>query len=93
MSYNLGASAIFALFPRFNLMLEWVGPFEDNINDSGKARRQFQPVISPGVRAAVVNEEKLQVVVGAAAPIGLNRNADNLAAFLYLSIEHDFTKR
>lgn len=89
-SYNLGASGIFALFPRFHLMLEWLGPFEDNINDSGKARRQFQPILSPGFRAAVVNEEKLQIVVGAAAAIGLNRKADNLGGFLYLSVEHDF---
>lgn len=89
-SYNLGASGIFALFPRFHLMLEWVGQFEQSIDDSGKAIRQFQPVISPGFRAAVVNEEKLQIVVGAAAPIGLNRNANNVAAFLYFSVEHDF---
>jgi hypothetical protein len=89
-SYSLGASGIFALFPRFHLMLEWVGEFEQDIDDSGKTKREFQPVISPGVRAAVVNEEKLQVVVGAAAPIGLNRKADNHGAFLYLSIEHDF---
>jgi hypothetical protein len=92
-SYNLGASGIFAWFPRFHLMLEWLGPFEESINDSGKARREFQPVISPGFRAAVVNEEKLQLVVGAAAPIGLNRKADNLGAFLYFSVEHDFIKR
>ena len=92
-SYNLGASAIFALFPRFHLMLEWLGQFEDSIDDSGKARRQFQPVISPGFRAAVVNEEKLQIVMGAAAPIGLNRKADNLGAFLYFSVEHDFIRK
>jgi hypothetical protein len=89
----LGASAIFALFPRFHLMLEWLGQFEDSIDDSGKARRQFQPVISPGFRAAVVNEEKLQIVMGAAAPIGLNRKADNLGAFLYFSVEHDFIRK
>jgi hypothetical protein len=71
-------------------MLEWVGEFEQDIDDSGKVKREFQPVISPGFRAAVVNEEKLQVVIGAAAPIGLNRKADNYGAFLYLSIEHDF---
>ena len=92
-SYNLGLSGIFALLPRFHLMLEWLGPFEESINDSGKARRQFQPVISPGFRAAVVNEEKLQIVVGAATPIGLNRKADNLGAFLYFSVEHDFIRK
>jgi hypothetical protein len=48
----------------------------------------FNPVISPGFRTAVVNEEDLQIVVGAALPIGLNRNSDNLSAFLYFSIEH-----
>ncbi len=89
-SYNLGASAIFAILPRFQLMLEWVGPFEESINDRGKATREFMPILSPGFRAAVVNEEKLQVVVGAAAPIGLNHNATNVGALLYLSIEHNF---
>jgi len=88
-SYNLGASGIYALFPRFHLMLEWLGNFEDGINDNGRRERNFVPILSPGFRAAVVNEEKLQVVVGAAAPIGLNRNASNYGALLYLSIEHD----
>ena len=89
-SYNLGASGIFALLPRLHLMLEWVGNFEQEINDSGRVTRAFMPVISPGLRAAVVNEEKLQIVIGAAAPIGLNHKADNYGAFLYLSVEHDF---
>ncbi len=47
-------------------------------------------VISPGFRAAVVNEEKMQVVGGAAAPIGRNRKADNHRVFLYLAVEQIF---
>ena len=47
------------------------------------------PIIAPGFRVAVVNEDKLQIVVGAAMPVGLSRKADNHGAFLYLSIEHD----
>jgi hypothetical protein len=88
-SYNTGASAIFAILPRLHLMMEWLGIFEQSINDFGRRERAFKPTISPGFRAAVINEEKLQVVVGAASPIGLNRKADNHGAFLYLSIEHD----
>lgn len=88
-SYNVGASGIYALLPRLHLMLEWVGIFEESIDDAGRAERAFKPTISPGLRAAVVNEEKLQVVVGAAMPVGLNGKADNQGAFLYLSIEHD----
>jgi hypothetical protein len=91
-SYNLGASGIFALWPRFHLMLEWIGLFDQSIDDNGRPKREFLPTIAPGFRAAVVNQEKLQVVVGAAMPVGLNRKADNHGAFLYLSVEHDFTK-
>jgi hypothetical protein len=88
-SYNIGTSGIYALFPRFHLMLEWIGNFEESINDAGRVAHAFEPVLSPGFRAAVINEEKLQVVMGAAMPIGLNRKANNQGAFLYLSIEHD----
>lgn len=88
-SGNLGGSAIYALFPRFHLMLEWVGIFDQGFSDTGKRERSFLSTLSPGFRTAIVNEDKLQIVTGAALPIGLNRKTDNLGAFLYLSIEHD----
>jgi hypothetical protein len=69
-------------------MLEWIGFFDDNINDVGKAERSFKPLILPGIRAAVINAEGLQIVAGAGVPIGLNREANNLGAFLYFSIDH-----
>jgi hypothetical protein len=84
----VGGSAIYALLPRLHLMLEWLGIIQDNINGSGRAVRTFNPLLSPGFRAAVVNEEDLQIVAGAAVPIGLNRQVNNYGAFLYLSIEH-----
>jgi hypothetical protein len=89
-SYNLGLSGIFAVLPRVHLMLEWAGPFEESIDDRGKSRHEFKPVIAPGFRTALVNEEKLQVVLGASAPVGLSRKADNFGLLAYLSIEHDF---
>ena len=70
-------------------MLEWLGIFEDSFNDAGKRERAFLSMISPGFRTAIVNQDKLQIVVGAAAPIGLNRKTDNFGALLYLSIEHN----
>jgi len=66
-----------------------VGNFEQSISDIGRTERAFKPTLAPGFRAAVVNENQLQIVVGAAMPVGLNRKADNHGAFLYLSIEHD----
>lgn len=88
-SANLGGSAIYALFPRFHLMVEWVGIFDQGFSDSGRRERSFLSTLSPGFRTAIVNEDKLQIITGAAMPIGLNRKTDNLGAFLYLSIEHD----
>jgi hypothetical protein len=88
-SYNLAASAIYAAVHRVHFMLEWLGDFEESIDDNGRSERSFKPVVSPGLRAAIVDQPMLQIIVGAAAPIGLKRKAENFGAFLYLSIEHD----
>jgi hypothetical protein len=88
-SYNLAASAIYAILPRVHLMLEWLGDFEENIGDNGRPERTFKPVLSPGLRAAIVDRPMLQIIAGAAAPIGVTQKAENYGAFLYLSIEHD----
>jgi hypothetical protein len=88
LDYSLGASAIYAVTSRFNLMLEWVGISEQSLDGLGKRSRAFSSILSPGVRGAVINEKELQSVIGFAVPIGLNRNTDTFGAFLYLSIEH-----
>jgi len=87
-SYNLGASGIFALSSRVHLMIEWVGNFEANINDQGKKKRDFISAISPGMRVAAVDGDDLQVVLGLAAPIGVTRPTNDYGVFLYLSVEH-----
>ena len=89
LSYNVGASAVYALLPRLHLILEWLGESEEEIEDNGKPQRAFKPVLSPGFRTAIINQSKLQIVTGAAAPVGLNRKADNYGVFLYFSVEHD----
>ncbi|MBI4526310.1 MAG: transporter [Deltaproteobacteria bacterium] len=91
-SYSLGMSGIFALTTRAHLMMEWVGVFEASINDRGRKKRDFISAISPGIRAAVIDEEDLQVVLGLAAPIGLTRPADEYGVFLYVSVEHNFLR-
>ena len=87
-SYNLGASAIFAFTSRFHAMVEWVGNFEESLNGNGKTEHDFIAMISPGVRASVIEKEGLQTVVGVALPIGLTRASNSFGVLLYLSIEH-----
>jgi len=89
-NYNLGTSVIFALTPRVNFLVEWIGTFEENIGDDGGEEGSFSSFISPGFRAAVINRDRLQIVMGAAAPIGLTTAAPDYGVFLYLSVEHDF---
>jgi hypothetical protein len=89
-SYSLGTSAAFAFSARVHGLLEWVGNWEAGIDDNGGKERVFQSVLAPGIRAAVIDQEKLQTVVGMGIPIGLTRSADNYGVILYLSIEHGF---
>ena len=89
-SPNLAGSAIFAFTSRVHAMLEWVGTFQESINGSGKTKRDFISMISPGIRASVIDEENLQTVVGLGLPIGVTRPAPNFGVLLYFSIEHDF---
>ncbi|MCW8133835.1 MAG: transporter [Planctomycetota bacterium] len=90
--FNLGASAIYAVTSRFNLMLEYAGNDEQGFNAQGKTTREYTAVISPGTRFAfsLPKARDAQLVVGVAAPIGLNRKAPDIGAFLYLSFEHSF---
>lgn len=89
-SPRFGASGIVALSPRLHLMLEWTGSSEQTLDERGSRKREFVSSLAPGLRAAVIDREGLQAVVGAALLAGLTRPSDDLGAFLYLSIEHRF---
>ncbi len=87
-NYNLGASAIYALTPEFNLMLEWVGSWRESPGE----RRHFESLIAPGMRQAFNFASGAQLVLGLAASVGLTRAAPDLGAFLYVSFEHRFLR-
>jgi hypothetical protein len=87
--YNLGASAIYAVTPEFNLMLEWLGVWNESI-DGGGTSREFESLISPGFRQAFNFAGGAQLVVGVAVPIGLTAGAADIGVFGYVSFEHFF---
>ena len=89
-SYNLGASAVFAVTPRFNLMLESVAAWDEEVNDQGGTNREAAVVISPGLRYAFNHPNDAQTVIGIAAPIGVTSAAPDISVFLYVSFEHFF---
>ena len=89
-SPNLGASAIFAVTATFNLMLESVALWNDEVNDMGGTDRPASVVISPGFRYAINHSNDAQTVVGLGIPIGITSAAPDLGVFVYLSYEHFF---
>jgi hypothetical protein len=90
LNFNLGASTIYCVNQRFNLMLEWIGNWAETSAGNAGTERRFASAISPGMRYAFNFENRAQLVVGLAAPIGLTSGAPDIGAFLYLSFEHTF---
>jgi hypothetical protein len=86
--YSIGTSGVFALSSDIHMLLEWVGEFEQEISDTGNKERVFKAILSPGIRAAILNKDRLQTVLGIAIPIGVSGPAENYGVFLYFSIEH-----
>jgi hypothetical protein len=84
---NVGASVIWFVTPRFNLMAEYVCNFQQEFFDQGDIVSNRNVVINPGFRFAV-DIGKVQIVPGAGVPLNfVNGSFRNSAAFVYLSIE------
>ena len=90
-SYNLGASAIYAITRHTNVLLEVLGDWTETVTPASTAEREFALTLVPGVRHAV-DLWGGQLVLGLASPIAIvDRKADYGALFL-VSFEHDFTR-
>jgi hypothetical protein len=96
-NYNLGASAIYAVGRDFNLMLETVTGWNDDIAEGvfspePTVDRTTTALISPGARYAFNLPNDAQLVVGLALPIGLTSDSPDWGLFFYCSFEHPFMR-
>jgi len=89
---NLGASAIYAVSETFNLMLETVAGWNEDVDRRRKIDRTTTALISPGARYAFNLPNDLQIVAGAAVPIGLTSDSPDWGLFFYLSFEYPFVR-
>jgi len=81
---------IYALNSNFNLMLETIANWDEEVDDFGGTDRPAAVVISPGLRYAFNHPGDAQTVIGIAAPIGLTSAAPDFGVFIYISFEHFF---
>jgi len=96
-NYNVGASAIYAVSRDFNLMLETLAGWNEDIAEGVFAfeetvERSTTAIISPGVRYAFNLPNDAQLVIGAALPIGLTSDSPDWGVFFYCSFEHPFVR-
>jgi hypothetical protein len=96
-NYNVGASAIYAVSQDFNLMLEALAGWNEDIAEGVFAfeetvERSTSAIISPGVRYAFNLPNDAQLVIGAALPIGLTSDSPDWGMFFYCSFEHSFIR-
>jgi len=105
-NYNLGGSVIYAVSRDFNLMLEAVAFWDEDVADfaeilpasttttkaSGIIDRTVTALLSPGARYAFNLPNDLQIVVGVAVPVGLTSDSPDWGLFFYLSFEHPFMR-
>jgi hypothetical protein len=91
-NFNLGGSAIYAVSRDFNLMLESVAFWEEDVDSTGKVDRTLTALLSPGARYAFNFPNDAQLVVGLAVPIGLTSDSPDYGLFFYCSFEHPFVR-
>jgi hypothetical protein len=91
-NYNLGASAIYAVSRDFNLMLESVASWEEDVDAMQNTDRTVSALISPGARYAFNLPNDAQLVIGVAVPVGLTSDSPDYGFFFYCSFEHAFTR-
>jgi Putative MetA-pathway of phenol degradation len=96
-NYNLGGSAIYAVSRDFNLMLETVAGWNEDIvegvvSPEPSVDRSTTALISPGARYAFNLPNDAQLVVGLGLPFGLTSDSPDWGLFFYCSFEHPFMR-
>ena len=90
-SFNLGAGVVWLLRPSVNLLLEGSWTSDAEAIGEGTAARSKSAWVSPGIRWAF-DAGAVQVVPGVAYVIGVGPSRGDESFFLYLSLEHAFSK-
>jgi len=89
-TWNAGQSVVWLAHPRFNLLVETVVNSVQAFVDGGGTERHTDVTVSPGARFAFNLPDNLQIVLGAATPIGVGANHGQKSLFLYFSVELPF---
>ena len=91
--FSAGQSVIWLVHPKLNLMLEGVWNRSDEVVGPGQTIRSTETLVSPAIRGAIDLPSGLQIVPGLAFPFGVGSSRGTRSVFVYLSLEHAFTRQ
>jgi hypothetical protein len=89
---NLGQSLVWLAHPKANLMLEAAWTRDEEVVGPDERASGNSFFLSPGVRFAIDLPSGLQIVPGVAVPIGIGPSSGERGVFLYLSLEHPYSR-
>ena len=92
-SATAGASAIWAVDPRINLMVESLWSRSREVTLPGQGRWSSHAIVNPAVRWSFNYPSGLQIVPAIGYAIDLTDHGDGNQLLLYLSFEHSFGRR
>ena len=89
-AYNLGGSVVWLADYDFNVFVECVTFWDEELDDLGGRDRTTSVILNPGFRCALFTGEEVQWVTGVGCPVGLSEDAPDIGVFVYMSVEHNF---
>jgi hypothetical protein len=93
-SYAVGGSGVYAITRDFNVLLEGLIEWSEEVNDARAIERETAFIISPGIRKAFNFPGDKQMVLGFATPITFVRDKrTDVGLFFYASFEHSIWKK
>lgn len=91
-AYNLGASVFYKPETYFNVFVEALALWNQEVDPRGFRDNSTQVFVNPGLRYAVCQLDQVEWVVGLSLPIGLTPDTPEIGLFAYMSVEHNFLK-
>lgn len=86
-AFNLGESTIFLARSNFNVMLETLWNYAEEVTGPKRTDGNYSLLLNPGVRWAWNFKGGLQIVPGISVPLGVGPSRGERGIFLYLSFE------
>jgi hypothetical protein len=88
----IGQSLVFLAHPNVHLLAEVAWDTEESLVAVGVTDRTESFFFAPGIRGAINLASGMQIGPGIAIPIGLGPSSGDRALFVYLSVEHAFSR-